>query len=148
MAACALSHTVLQFQRRASESAARRGGAWQRERGARQSGRGLQRERAAEGESGQRADRAREGCRWRERTERERRAAEGESGQSGRGGLQRERADRAGEGCRGRERSVGPWGRCPLSLTRPACILFTALSPRPRVQLGSTDVTKTERDKL
>ena len=78
-------------------------------------------------ESGER-DRAGEGCRGRERTERER-AAEGESGQSGRG-LQRERAV----------------GQVP-AVPHTASTLFTALSPRPRVQLGSTDVTKTERDK-
>ena len=113
-------------------------------------------------ESGER-DRAGEGCRGRERTERER-AAEGESGQSGRG-LKRERADRAGEGCRGRERTQreraaeGESGQSGRGLQRERAVgqvpavphtastLFTALSPRPRVQLGSTDVTKTERDK-
>ena len=112
-------------------------------------------------ESGER-DRAGEGCRGRERTERER-AAEGESGQSGRG-LQREKAE---EGCRGRKRkraAEGESGQSGRGLQREravrvavwqvsavphtACTLFTALSLRPRVQLGSTDVTKTERDKL
>ena len=88
--------------------------------------RGRERKRAAEGESGQSGKRAEEGESGR--------GLQGESGQSGRG-LQRERAVR-----------VAVWQVSAVPHT--ACTLFTALSLRPRVQLGSTDVTKTERDKL